>query len=176
MRKHISVLATDRNRMNTVEDVEREVVSLWEDLAESRGFNRVLGRVLYTLLIEAEPLSQQDLADKTGYSVPTVSRTLKALSSLGTVRKTSLPGSRLAYYYVGMQPHELLSDGLKKWLSGARAMQGRVLSLLGELKSSRAEDREKAKRLREFLVRLRESIPEMIKIVENAIEKIEKIS
>lgn len=162
--------------MKTVEDVEREVVSLWEDLAESRGFNRVLGRVLYTLLIEAEPLSQQDLADRTGYSIPTVSRTLNALTSLGTVRKTSMPGSRLAFYYVEVRPHELLSDGLRKWVSDARAMERRISTTLGELKSSEVKNREKAKKLREFLVRLRKSIPRMIEIMEKAIEEMKNIS
>lgn len=152
---------------------------MWEDLAESRGFNRVLGRVLYTFLTEAEPLSQQDLADRTGYSIPTISRTLNTLTSLGTVRKTSLPGSRLAHYYVEVQPQELLSGGLKKWVSDARAMEQRVLSILRELKSIKskeAEDRERAKKLKEFLTRLRESIPEMIRVMEKAIEDIKKIS
>lgn len=162
--------------MSNQEEVEREVISLWEDLAEARGFGRVLGRVLYNLMIEGRPLSQREIAEKTGYSVPTVSRALNTLVSLGTVRKIAMPGSRLNLYRVEVRPQEVLSGGLMKWVSDAKTVYLRVSSILGELESVKVKDHEKAERLSEFLTKISLSIPRMIEIIEKAIEEMRDIS
>lgn len=161
--------------MGGLEEVESEVISLWEDVAESRGFGRVLGRVLCTLLIEGGPLSQQDLADKTGYSIPTISRALGTLVSLGTGRKAGVPGSRLTLYSVELRPEELLTGGLMKWLSDAEKMRRRVSVILGELEQARAEDPARAEKLFNFLSRLNEFIPRMIEIMGKAVREIGEI-
>jgi len=176
MRKNIRIMPQSRFHMSNLETVEREVLSLWEDLAEARGFNRMLGRVIFTLLMEEGPLSQQGLAEKTGYSIPTISRALNTLVSLGTGRRTRMPGSRLTLYYVEMRPQDMLSGGLERWVSAAKTMQRRISSIRRKLDEVKGEPTERAKKLDELLTRFSLTIPGMIEIMEKAIEEIREIS
>lgn len=161
--------------MNRVEDVERKIVSLWEDIAETRGFDRVLGRVICTLLIEGRPLSQREIAEKTGYSVPTISKTLKVLVSLGSGRKMKKLGKRVTLYYVDMHPLEILSGALMKWILTAKTMEQRASEILQELVKIKDEDPERSEKLMKMLMRFTASIPKMIEIMENAIGDMQRL-
>lgn len=158
--------------MKSLEEVENEVVVLWEDLAEARGFDRVVGRVISILLIEGVPLSQQELAEKTGYSIPTISKTLKTLTSLGSVRKTKQPGKRLTLYYADMHPPEMLSGALRNWVILARTIERRVTLISQKLENAKDENPDRAEKLRKILMEFTASIPKMIEIMERVIKGI----
>jgi len=159
------------DRMTSLEELEGEAASIWEDLAEARGFNRVVGRVLFTLMTAGEPLSQGEIAERTGYSVPTISRALNTLVALGTGKKVGAPGSRLRRYQVDMRPQELMIRGLAKWLEDARAMRRRIGGILEEMESLGGEEAERAGRLRAFLTELSGSIPGMTEVIERAMRE-----
>jgi DNA-binding transcriptional regulator GbsR (MarR family) len=158
--------------MKRLDEAEHEVVVLWEDLAEARGFDRVVGRVISILLIEGAPLSQQELAEKTGYSVPTISKTLKTLTSLGSVRKTKQPGKRLTLYYADMRPSEMLSGALRSWVILARTIERRVTLISQKLENARAENPDRAEKLRKIVIEFTASIPKMIEIMERVIKDV----
>ena len=176
MSKYIRVMPHKKIYMNSLDAVEREVISLWEDLAEERGFNRVLGKVIFTLLIEERPLSQGELAEKTGYSIPTISRVLNTLVSLGSARKASMPGSRLTLYYMEMRPQDMLIGGLRKWVSAAQNMQRRLSNVRRTLRQVKEQNPERARRIDNLLARFYDSIPKMIDMIEKAVEEMREIS
>jgi len=155
--------------MQRLAEVEQDVMVLWEDLAEARGFDRVVGRVLSSLLIEGAPVSQQALAEKTGYSIPTISKTLKSLTSLGSVRKTKQPGTRLTLYYADMRPPDLLRGALRRWVILAKTIERRVLLVSQKLEDATNENPDRAETLRKLLWEFTASIPPMIAIMERAI-------
>ena len=161
-----------KEHMNSLEEIEGELASLWEDMAEGRGFNRVVGRVLFTLMVGGRPLSQKEIAEETGYSLPTVSRALNTLVTLGTGKKTGTPGSRLRRYQVEMRPQDLMVSGLVKWLADASSVHRRLFALLEEVESLRAEEAEGAGELRAFLTEMCGVLPRMIGIMERAIREI----
>ena len=161
--------------MDSLEEIEVEMTSLWEDMAESRGFNRVVGRVLFTLLVVGRPLSQKEIAEETGYSLPTISRALNTLVTLGTGKKMGTPGSRLRRYQVEMRPQDLMVSGLAKWLADAKSMHRKLSTLLEEVESLRGEEAEGAGGLRAFLTEMCGSLPRMIGIMERAIREISAV-
>ncbi|MFX1255256.1 MAG: GbsR/MarR family transcriptional regulator [Promethearchaeota archaeon] len=161
--------------MSELKNVEGKILTLWEEIAEARGFDRVLGRVLCTLLIEKKPLSQKELKERTGYSVPTISKTLKTLISLGTGRKKKEPGTRTTQYYVEIQPWELLSGALIKWINTAKVMKERTLELLQEVENLKTENPEQAEKLINMLRMFITSIPRMIEIMEKAIKEMQEL-
>jgi len=161
-----------RTHMNSLEEIEVELSSLWEDMAESRGFNRVVGRVLFTLLLGGRPKSQREIAEETGYSLPTVSRALNTLVALGTGKKIGTPGSRLRRYHVEMRPQDLMVSGLTKWLTDARAMHRKLSAILEEVESLRGDEAEGAEALKAFLTEMCRSLPGIIGIMERAIGEI----
>ena len=161
--------------MNSLKEIEGELASLWEDMAESRGFNRVVGRILFTLLVEGRPLSQKEVAEETGYSLPTVSRALNTLVTLGTGKKIGTPGSRLRRYEAEMRPQDLMVSGLVKWLADARSMHRRLSTLLEETESLRGEEAKRAQGLRAFLTEMCGVLPRMIGIMEKTIREISAV-
>jgi DNA-binding transcriptional regulator GbsR (MarR family) len=161
--------------MKSLEEIEGGLASLWEDMAEGRGFNRVVGRVLITLMIGGRPLSQREIADETGYSLPTVSRALNTLVTLGTGKKIATPGSRLRRYQVEMRPQDLMVSGLAKWLADARSVHRRLSALLEEVGSLRAEEAEGARGLKAFLTEMCRELPRMIGIMERTIKEMGSI-
>jgi DNA-binding transcriptional regulator GbsR (MarR family) len=158
--------------MKRLDEVEQEVVVLWEDLAEARGFDRVVGRVISILLIEGVPLSQLELAEKIGYSIPTVSKTLKTLTSLGSVRKTKQLGKRLTLYYADVRPPEMLSGALRSWIILARTIERRITLIGQKLENAKAENPDRAEKLRKIVMEFTASIPKMIEIMERVIKGI----
>ena len=162
--------------MDTITELERKIISLWEDIVEARGFDRAAGTVLCVLFMENRPLSQQEIAEKTGYSIPTVSKTLKILYPLGSIRKLKKPRGRIIQYYVEMRPLDVLSGTLIKWTVTTRTMAERIESIREELEKAKSEDPDKAQKLLNMIEKLTEPIPKMIKIMENAIKEIQKIN
>lgn len=161
--------------MRKIEDIQRSLFSLWEDIAEARGFDRAVGSVICTLLTENKPLSQQEIAEKTGYSVPTISKTLKTLVSLGSVRKMKKRGERIFLYYTAMHPLEMLSGGLTKWIVTAKSMTNRIFNMYQELVAIEDEYPEQANKLMIILRDFSNSIPKMIEIMEKAIQDIHEL-
>ena len=161
--------------MNQIAELERKTISLWEDIAEARGFDRVAGTVICILFIENKPLSQQEISERTGYSIPTISKTLKQLYPLGSIRKMKKPGKRATLYYVEMHPLEVMSGTLIKWTLTAKTMAKRMATIRKELEKTKSEDPEKARKLLEMITKLSDPIPKMIMIMENAIREIQKI-
>jgi len=160
--------------MNRIEDVKRQILLLWEDMAEARGFDRLLGRIICILIIEGKPLSQQEIAEKVEYSVPSISKALKTLVSLGSVRKAKKTGKRIILYYVEMHPSDILSGALMKWVLTAKAMERRTLSILKELEEVKDEDPERAEKLMKILMDFSVLIPKITGVIENAIRNMEK--
>jgi len=160
--------------MSKIEEVERKMFLLWEDIAEARGFDRVVGTVVCTLLIENRPLSQQEIAEKTGYSVPTISKTLKTFTPLGSVRKMKKRGERTALYYVEMGPLEMLSGALIKWVVTAKTMEQRMLEVYQELDKIKNENPERAEKLMQIAMKFSISIPKMIESIEKAIKDMQE--
>jgi len=161
--------------MSNIEEVERKMFSLWEDIAEARGFDRVVGTVICTLLIENRPLSQQEIAEKTGYSIPTISKTLKVFTPLGSVRKMKKRGERTALYCVDTGPLEMLSGALMKWVATAKTMEQRMSEICQELEKTKDENPERARELMTIAIRFSTSVPKMIEIIEKAIRDIEEL-
>lgn len=156
--------------MHRLDEVENEIIILWEELAEARGFDRIVGRIIITLLIDGVPLSQQALAEKTGYSIPTISKTLKTLSSLGSVRKMKQPGKRLTLYSVDMRPPDMLSGALRSWVAMARMIERRITLIGQKLDQAQEMNPERAEKLRKIVMEFTASIPKMIDVIEKVMK------
>ncbi len=161
--------------MSRIAQLEQDIVSVWEDIAEARGFERVVGTLICTLIIENRPLSQKKIAEKTGYSIPTVSKTLKTLLPLGSVRKTKKPGSRVTLYHVDMHPLEIFSGTLTRWVLTAKTMGRRMAEIREELKDAKSEDPERVQKLLDVLGRFADPIPKITEIMEKAIVDIQRL-
>jgi DNA-binding transcriptional regulator GbsR (MarR family) len=126
--------------------------------------------------LESTPLSQKEISEATGYSVPTVSKALNTLSSLGSVRRTRKPQARTALYYVEMHPVEMLSGGLARWILVAEMMRRRVAEIQRKVEEARGEDPQRAERLAKRLGELASFLPRMIEVMARAVEEVRRLT
>lgn len=93
-----------------IREIEKDIYSMFADIASTIGYSEIHGRIIATLLVANRKLSLQELAKKTGYSISTVSLSLDLLELLGMIKKVKKAGDRKLY----IELHGNLLEGLKK--------------------------------------------------------------
>jgi DNA-binding transcriptional regulator GbsR (MarR family) len=127
---------------NCLNDVKEKLVILWEQLAQARGFDLLLGRILAHLYMSEEPLSQKELSEKTDFSVPAISKTLDQLVALGGVKKFKKKGERTYYYSALATPQQMGIAGLSKWVEDQKVMRRELSTLKAKLDSATLTEEE----------------------------------
>lgn len=122
---------------------ERFVESMGRFL-EGDGLPRIGGRLFGYMLLEDEPRSLDDLAERLQVSKTSVSTNARLLERGGLVERMSKPGDRRDYYVVTPDPARLLELRLKR----ARAMEELLTLGLAAAPPGRATVRSRLARLR----------------------------
>lgn len=79
------------------ENIEAKLLSTFASVAAAIGYSEVHGRIIAALIIAQKPLSMQELAKRTGYSLAAISLSLDLLELVGIVRKIKNPSDRRLY-------------------------------------------------------------------------------
>ena len=79
-------------------DAEKEIYSLFSNVASSLGYSEVHGRIIAALLVSRKTLSLDELRSKIGYSAASVSLSLDFLEMLGVVRRVKKPLDKKMFY------------------------------------------------------------------------------
>ena len=66
---------------------EKEIYSLFSNVATSLGYSDVHGRIIAALLVAGKPLSLEELSRRIGYSTSSVSLSLDFLELLGVAKR-----------------------------------------------------------------------------------------
>ncbi|UCG94944.1 MAG: MarR family transcriptional regulator [archaeon] len=81
-------------------DAEKEIYSLFSNVASSLGYSEVHGRIIAALLVSRGPLSLDELRARIGYSAASVSLSLDFLEMLGVIRRVKKPSDKKLYVEV----------------------------------------------------------------------------
>jgi DNA-binding transcriptional regulator GbsR (MarR family) len=93
---------------------EREaVLGTFEALFRMRGMGELHGRVFGAILLSVDEMTQDEISEFTGYSVPAVSSALDELVRVGLVTKRRRQDSRKYYYASRADLDEILRMVLK---------------------------------------------------------------
>jgi DNA-binding transcriptional regulator GbsR (MarR family) len=110
----------------SVEDankLEAEILSVFSGLAGSIGYSPIHGKIIGALLVEGEPLSLQELAERTDYSPGMVSLSLDLLEVMGVIKKIRKHGDRKLYIKLEGDLLEVLKNAVaikvKKGVEGS---------------------------------------------------------
>ena len=76
---------------------EKEIYSLFSNVASSLGYSEVHGRIIAALLVVRKPLSLDVLRRKIDYSASSVSLSLDFLEVVGVIRKIKKPTDKKLY-------------------------------------------------------------------------------
>ncbi len=79
------------------EDIESKLLATFASVASAIGYSEVHGRIIAALIVAQKPLSLQELAKKTSYSLAAISLSLDLLELVGIVRKVKNQNDRKLY-------------------------------------------------------------------------------
>ena len=78
--------------------IRASFVETLEDLVKFRGTDPMIARIYAMVVLSPEPLTQEQIAENTGYSRSQISRYLANLEQRQMIIKDSMPGSRTQLY------------------------------------------------------------------------------
>lgn len=93
-----------------IREIEREIYSLFAEVASALGYSEIHGRIIAALLVKGGKTSLQELAKETGYSSSMISLSLDLLEFFGVIKKVKHVGDRKLY----VELQGSLLDALKR--------------------------------------------------------------
>jgi DNA-binding transcriptional regulator GbsR (MarR family) len=92
MREEIAMTEDKFNQIRT------SFIQTLEEMVKFRGNDPMIARIYAMIVLSPEPLTQEKIAKKTGYSRSQISRYLANLEQRRMISKESMPGSRTQLY------------------------------------------------------------------------------
>jgi len=80
--------------------LEKEFIDYLTSMAKNFGLDDLALKVFAVLYIEPEPIAMDQVAKKTGYSLASISNTMKLFETMGAVERSKKPGSRKVFFYM----------------------------------------------------------------------------
>lgn len=93
-------------------DTEKKVINTFSEIASALGYSDLHGRILAVLLVEQAPVSLQDIAHKTSYSLSTISLSIDFLEVLGVIKKVKRNSDRKVYVQLSADLLECLKKAV----------------------------------------------------------------
>lgn len=146
------------------EDVaEKKVIETFAGVASALGYSDLHGRILAVLLVENQPVSLQEIAHKTNYSLSTISLSIDFLEILGVIKKVKRNSDRKVYVRLDAD----LLDCLKKAV--IVKVQASIASSLSDFDAEKKRTKDKK------LKRTINVLENEIKRLQSFMDKISKI-
>jgi DNA-binding transcriptional regulator GbsR (MarR family) len=92
-------------------DIERDFVRLVEDNGLASGLNKLQAKIFAIVYIQPNDISLDEIAEKTGHSLASISLKIKTLEKFGFVVRRSKPKTNKVFFYM---PKNLFSILLKQ--------------------------------------------------------------
>lgn len=83
-----------------MDQIEHQFIEFYQSIGKSQGLDdNLLTTMMAILFLEPDEVAMDDLAEKTGYSLASISNKAKFLEAAGFVKRISKPGTRKAFLY-----------------------------------------------------------------------------
>jgi DNA-binding transcriptional regulator GbsR (MarR family) len=116
-----------------VADVRRRMIDIGGRAAQDLGFGRVVGQIMFSLYLQSEERSLDEIAGDLGLSKAAVSIGLRQLESLGLVKLVWRKGDRRHYYRTADNIAAALQQGLLTFLRQKMQAAGVELAHVNDL-------------------------------------------
>jgi len=80
-----------------IQEVEREIIDTFASISQSLGYSEVHGKIIAALIVSDGPISLEELAKKTRYSIGMISLSLDLLEVIGMIKRIKKPQDRKLY-------------------------------------------------------------------------------
>ena len=145
----------------TLEEIEREIYSLFAEVASVLGYSEIHGRIIAALLVKDGKASLQELAKSTKYSPSMISLSLDLLEFFEVIKKVKHAGDRKLY----VELQGSLLDSLKRAF---------VTKLQKNVENSLTKFEEYKKELRKSREKDAKKVMKTLEILENELKRLRK--
>ncbi|WP_406662015.1 hypothetical protein V7O66_05585 [Methanolobus sp. ZRKC3] len=155
-------------------DTEKKILEIGNEIFRGYGVDSLTATILSILNFEPEEISMEELAERTGYSLASISLKMKNIEVFWSIKRIQKPGSRKTYFYM---EKDLLDAFLLQLKNGYEAelniAKKRISPLIEEYRKE-ASSEEQRKKLHLF-EDYHEQIIDFEKVIEYVYEKIDEI-
>jgi DNA-binding transcriptional regulator GbsR (MarR family) len=105
------------NQDSDCEAAKRHIIDACVQCAKIKGYNDACGVLRGTLFLADQPMSLDDLVERTGYSKSTISVNMNLLENLGLAKRVVVPGDKRSRYTTISDPNSMkamLLSNIKK--------------------------------------------------------------
>ncbi len=163
------------HKYQRIEEVDRDFEELLVKINSAYGLPPIIPKILGILILEAREVSMEEIAERTGYSLSSVSNSLKNMETMGILVRVHKAGTKKVYVRVHNSWRETLHSMMM------RMYELKVQPVVEELphviekynkvaKSSKGAESEEAKKRVETLQRLKTDM-EFLKSIGQYMEK-----
>jgi len=81
-------------------DVEKKIIDVGHEIFKGYGVDDVTAQILSILNFESNEISMEQLAQRTGYSLASISLKIKNIEQFWSIKRIHKPGSRKTFLYM----------------------------------------------------------------------------
>lgn len=83
-----------------MKSIEKEFVDFYIGVGRTWGLDTLSSKLIGILYLEPEEICIDELAKKTGYSLPSISNKMHFIETMGIVKRIKKPGSKKLFYFM----------------------------------------------------------------------------
>jgi len=130
-----------------MEAIEEEFTKFFKLLAKTYGMGDLQATVLSVIYLEPSEVAMEEISKKTGYSLASISNTMKMLEGAGIVRRIKKPGTKKVFFYMEKDLIKLNIQKIKAAYESIINPGKKMLPQIIEKYSGKVEDRESRQKL-----------------------------
>ena len=129
-----------------MDGIDKELVEYFSSIGKGFGMHDLMLKIFAVLFIEPDEIAMEDIAKKTGYSLASISNTMKMLESIGFVERRKRPKSKKVYFYMGK---DIIRWNISKIIYASQNMinpaKERLPGIIKEYKGKAKNEKDKKK-------------------------------
>ncbi len=83
-----------------MKSIEKEFVDFYINVGKSWGLDTLSSKLMGILYLEPTEICIEKLAEKTGYSLASISNKMRFIETFGVIQRIKKPGSKKVFYYM----------------------------------------------------------------------------
>jgi len=81
-------------------DIEKKIIDIGHEIFKGYGVDNSTAQILSILNFESDAISMEELAERTGYSLASISLKIKNIENFWSIKRLHKPGSRKTYLHM----------------------------------------------------------------------------
>ncbi|MDA0525408.1 GbsR/MarR family transcriptional regulator [Methanococcoides alaskense] len=81
-------------------DIEKKIIDIGHEIFKGYGVDNSTAQILSILNFESNAISMEELAERTGYSLASISLKIKNIENFWSIKRLHKPGSRKTYLHM----------------------------------------------------------------------------